>query len=226
MNVDDAIAWNTRGAPLGDGRKRDAEPFGHAGGTPPFLIEPFTELHPASLGHAKRPRQVPPKPQMFSICCMSGAERKRAVREYFRVDLKGDRAEFQKRTGYTKGRVTQILTGEEPLGEKAAIEIARRLRLPDDYFLGNRAIPTADTTARHAELLQLWDGLFADQREHLLMEIRAEYQRTRKAMSELRARGLLKEDVPENVLPPEFTRPAQRALEIVPTAPPSRRQKK
>ena len=147
---------------------------------------------------------------------MGDAERKRAVREWFRVDLGGDRERFLRRTKLSKGRATQILTGEEAFGEKAATNLARRAGLPDEYFNERAARPPRDAPPieKYAELLKLWDPLFQDQKDALMLTIRAEHTRTLTAIKEMRARGLLNKDIPENVLPDEFTRPAQRDLAI------------
>lgn len=161
---------------------------------------------------------------------MGDAERKRAVREWFREDLGGDRALFLRRSGLSKGRATQILTGEEPFGERAAENLARAAGLPDDYFVSRAARPanSAPLAEKYADLLRLWDPLFADQKDALMLTIRAEHTKAMSVLKEMRARGLLKEDVPEGVLPSEFTRPAQRSLAIgsdEPKAKPKRKRK-
>lgn len=147
---------------------------------------------------------------------MGDAERKRAVREWFRLELRGRRDEFLRRTGLSKGRATQILTGEESFGERAAMRLARKVGLPEDRFLGHREASSgkASLASEHGELLRLWAGLFAEQKEQLLKAIRVEHQKAANVLKEMKARGLLKEDVPEDVLPNDFTRPAQRDLAI------------
>ena len=145
---------------------------------------------------------------------MGDAERKRAVREWFRVELGSNREEFIRRSGLSKGRATQILTGEEAFGEKAAVNLARSLGFPEDRFLGRAPPAGASLAERYADVLRLWDPLFADQKESLLNTLRVEHQKAVAIIREMTARGLHKHGVPENVLPPEFTRPAQRDLAI------------
>lgn len=48
------------------------------------------------------------------------------------------RRKFMGKTGYTKGRVTQLFDPDEPLENKAARNIAERIGKPADYFLVDR----------------------------------------------------------------------------------------
>lgn len=218
VNIENAISRDAIGAPLADGRNRNPESLRDAGMAPSFCVEPIFELHAQSLGQAKRYRQVLPKRLMFRLHFMKDAERKRAVREWYRTELGSDRKEFLRRTRLSKGRATQILTGEEPFGEAAAIKLARAVGLPDDRFLGQARAPPVDATLaeKHSELLRLWDPLFTEQKEMLIKAIRIEHQKAMAVMKEMKTRGLLKADVPEEVLPRQFTRPAQRDLAIGP----------
>jgi len=61
--------------------------------------------------------------------------RKRRLRELLNGKrFKGDRAEFLKASGLSKGRLSQLLDANEQFGDAAAANLARRLDLPDGYF--------------------------------------------------------------------------------------------
>jgi SOS-response transcriptional repressor LexA len=62
-------------------------------------------------------------------------ERRDRFVAYFESKLKSDRQELMRRTGYSKGRITQLLDENEPFGELVATRLAERLRLPETYFL-------------------------------------------------------------------------------------------
>lgn len=79
--------------------------------------------------------QALPKPYLFSIPFMRDEARRQHFKSWFDLGpFKGDRAKLLRKTGLTKGRITQLLDGNEPFGERAATNLARRLGLKDDYF--------------------------------------------------------------------------------------------
>jgi len=70
----------------------------------------------------------------FSIGYMRDEARRRRFLAYFNTALGGDRQRLIARTGYTKGRISQLFDKDQPFGEKAAASVASRLGLPEDYF--------------------------------------------------------------------------------------------
>lgn len=154
---------------------------------------------------------------------MSDAHRRARFTVYFHEKMADDRGAFLRKTGYTKGRLNQFLDPNEPLGEKAARELERRLGLAAGYLdlydkpeaLSVRETPAPYLTPEQLELLALWEPLFSDQRADLLGAIRIAHARALRTLDEVQKRGLLSR-APEDVLPPEFTRPAQRDLAIEP----------
>ena len=56
------------------------------------------------------------------------AHRKRRLQQYIDERLNGSRAQFIMLTGYSKGRLAQLLdpTNEEPFGERAAVFMDRQ----------------------------------------------------------------------------------------------------
>ena len=64
------------------------------------------------------------------------AHRKRRLQQYIDERLNGSRAQFIMLTGYSKGRLAQLLdpTNEEPFGERAARNIAEKLRFSDERW--------------------------------------------------------------------------------------------
>lgn len=65
---------------------------------------------------------------------MNDANRRRRFSAYLTGPLKGDRALLIRKTGLSKGRISQLLDTDLPFGERAAARLAERLGLPDDYF--------------------------------------------------------------------------------------------
>lgn len=165
---------------------------------------------------------------------MNDAARRAAFRAYFERNLEGDRAAFMRRTKYTKGRLNQFLDDDQPFGERAATNVARKLGLAPDYFL--RGADRTEVEAQNAapalsleesDLLRLWRPLLSDQREILMAELQRQHAIALKTIEEVRQRGY-GSNAAENVLPREFTRPAQRELPKLETAPapgPKRRRK-
>lgn len=62
------------------------------------------------------------------------ALRRSKLRHLLEVQFKGDRGAFLKKSGLTKGRLSQLLDPEEPFGDVAARNLAERLSLPPGYF--------------------------------------------------------------------------------------------
>jgi hypothetical protein len=84
---------------------------------------------------------------MFSICFMRDDVRRRNFAAWFAgPPCRGDRAKLLSKTGLTKGRITQLLDdgGDEPFGERAAANLARKLGLPDTFFEGGSDHEPAD----------------------------------------------------------------------------------
>ena len=152
------------------------------------------------------------------------------VRRKFGQDVTEPRSEarraLQTKLSVTKGRMTQLFDRDQPFGEKAAAEVARTLNLDSDYFerdheedeLGVKARgDSADVERKQeqlARLTYLWEPLFEPQRERLLQMIQRENAIAREAIDEMKRRGWINPNVPEDVLPPQFTRPAQRELSV------------
>ena len=55
----------------------------------------------------------------------------------------GDRAKFMAKTGYSKGRVTQLLDPEVGLGEVAGANLAKRLGLADQRYFDKGGLSAA-----------------------------------------------------------------------------------
>jgi len=62
------------------------------------------------------------------------ALRRSKLRHLLDVRFKGDRGAFLKKSGLTKGRLSQLLDPNEPFGDVAARNLAQRLELPPGYF--------------------------------------------------------------------------------------------
>lgn len=62
------------------------------------------------------------------------ALRRSKLRHLLEVGFKGDRGAFLKKSGLTKGRLSQLLDASEPFGDVAARNLAERLELPPGYF--------------------------------------------------------------------------------------------
>jgi hypothetical protein len=164
---------------------------------------------------------------------MSDATRRAAFKAWFVGSLRGDRAAFLARTGYTKGRLNQFLDPRQPFGEKAAREVARRVGLAPDHFerleTVARAVRVGAKPARpldpeESELLRLWEPLLVDQKAVLMAELQRQHTLALKTIEEIRRRGY-DSHAPEDVLPPDFTRPAQRELPELAQAAGKRRRK-
>lgn len=154
------------------------------------------------------------------------------------------RAALMQKLGVTKGAMTQLFNQNESFGEKKAAGCAASLGLPEDYFeVDHAASPTdprlarsrahpeefTDADRRRAErehVLFLWDRLMPEQRNRLLAELEREHKWAAAGLTELERLGWRKPEVGEDVLPPKFTRDAQRELPIEPPAPRKKRGEK
>ena len=66
---------------------------------------------------------------------MNDAARRALFESWFSgPPLKGDREALIRRTGYTKGRISQFFDPEQPFGERAARSLAERLGFPKEFF--------------------------------------------------------------------------------------------
>lgn len=168
---------------------------------------------------------------------MSDATRRAAFKAWFLGSLRGSTAAFRERTGYSKGRLSQLMNKDQPFGERAGRNVAEAARLPLDYFErppggAPRAVHVGEKPPRpldpeESELLRLWEPLLADQKATLMAELQRQHTLALKAIEEVRRRGY-DSHAPENVLPADFTRPAQRELpklEVAP-APAGKRRRK
>lgn len=80
---------------------------------------------------------------MFSIgYTMSDQDRREALRQFVATTLKGDRSVLIERAGLSKGRVSQLLTGTGPFGERAARKLGERLNPYDPDFLNRTPLRT------------------------------------------------------------------------------------
>mgnify|MGYP000438065804 CR=1 FL=1 len=60
--------------------------------------------------------------------------RRSKLRHLLDVDFNGNRGAFLKKTGLSKGRLSQLLDPDQPFGDVAAKNLCDRLDLPADYF--------------------------------------------------------------------------------------------
>jgi len=82
---------------------------------------------------------------------MNDAHRRRRFSAYLSGPLKGDRALLIRKTGLTKGRISQLLDTDLPFGERAAARLAERLGLPEDYFEHEAPPPPTAPAGRYAD---------------------------------------------------------------------------
>lgn len=89
-------------------------------------------------------------------------ERRRAwLNHLVETRFKGDRAAFIKETGLTKGRVSQLFDPDQAFGERASLELARRITGLDETYFENPLWPSESNpledsiTAMTASLRQI-----------------------------------------------------------------------
>lgn len=133
--------------PLADGRKSSAEVGSEGGRSPFFGFKPGIDIHDASLVVSKPLRQDFSKPSLFSIRLMNDATRRAAFVGWFNGSpCKGDREALIRKSGLTKGRISQLFDPNQQFGERAAASLADRLGLPADFF--NAPAETASNVAQ------------------------------------------------------------------------------
>lgn len=87
-----------------------------------------------SLGFHKQFGQALSKPVVFRVPATMHALRRYKLRTLINSRFHGDRGEFLKASGLSKGRLTQLLDPAKPFGDNAAKNLADRLGLPEGYF--------------------------------------------------------------------------------------------
>lgn len=160
---------------------------------------------------------------------MRDEKRRRRFLRYFEERLKSDRQILIERTGMTKGRITQLLDPEEPFGELAGRNLARKLGLAPDYFESDHvdsqrtvhvgANAPRPLTAEEIELLRLWEPLLADQRDVLLSELQRQHTIALKTIEEVRRRGYDK-TIGNDKIPRAYARPDPPQGELLLREPP------
>jgi hypothetical protein len=128
-----------------------------------------------SLEHSKPFGQAFPKPKVFSIGLMENRRRDRFIAYFNGPPLKGDRELLIRKSGYTKGRISQFFDDEQPFGERAARALAERLGLSPDYFerdpaqAPKPAMAYRDLNGFEAQLIELFRKLTPEQQHaHLI----------------------------------------------------------
>lgn len=120
--------------PLRDGGGRAAEVRCESCGTPLLSLKPCVQIHDSSLGETKPVGQGRTKPPVFSIGLMTNPRRERFIAYFNGPPLNGSRAALMKKTGLTKGRLSQLFKENQPFGELAAKNLAEKLGLSSDHF--------------------------------------------------------------------------------------------
>lgn len=112
---------------MADGGRSSAELSSEASRSPFFGFKPRCDVHDASL--------VFSKPTLFNIRLMNDAARRAAFVSWFNDSpCKGDREALIRKSGLTKGRVSQLFDPGQRFGEQAAENLAQRLGLSLDVF--------------------------------------------------------------------------------------------
>jgi hypothetical protein len=104
---------------------------------------------------------------------MENRRRDRFIAYFNGPPLRGDRELLIRRSGYTKGRVSQFFDKDQPFGERAARALAERLGLAADYFERDTAstpqVAYRDLNGFEAQLVELFRKLTPEQQhEHLI----------------------------------------------------------
>jgi hypothetical protein len=122
------------GLPLRNRRLGDADVIGERSAAANLGLEPVIDVHGLSLGSPRRVCQAFSRPIGFSINFTVKEYRRARFKELLDSRFKGDRAALIRETGFTKGRVSQLLDPDEPFGDNAAASLVERLHLPAGYF--------------------------------------------------------------------------------------------
>jgi hypothetical protein len=134
--------------PLRDGGRGDLEVRCESCGSALLRSKPSVEVHDYSLGFTKPESQALPKPELVSIRLTMDAERRQRFKDWFAgPPCKGSRKELIRLTGLTKGRVAQLFSDEQPFGERAARDLAVKLKLADPRYFERAAVPAPPRTA-------------------------------------------------------------------------------
>lgn len=118
---------------------------------------------------------------MFSIGLMENRRRDRFIAYFNGPPLKGNRELLIRRSGYTKGRISQFFDSDQPFGERASRALAERLGLVVDYF--ERDISTApkmayrDLNGFEAQLVELFRKMAPDEQHQHLIEFNEKVNR-------------------------------------------------
>jgi hypothetical protein len=98
---------------------------------------------------------------------MQNARRSRFL-DYFNGPLKGSREVLMKRTGLTKGRVSQLFDENQPFGELAARNLAEKLGLASDYFEIGRAGAPAGLSDRALDIARQFDQMTIEEQQRFM----------------------------------------------------------
>lgn len=160
------------------------------------------------------------------------ARRRALLRDYLRVQLRGNRAALIRKSGLSKGRIAQLLDDEQPFGERAAQTLGRKLGLGANFFDSSPVEPlpagaVAVGLAVYDESLQSkWNHLIPEQREEIMAKIDAFVRQNRLAHDQIEAMGLHRY-VPDGEVAKHLPLPpAQRELLGPTPAPPTPKRKK
>lgn len=123
---------------------------------------------------------------------MTNSRRTRFLRYFNEGPLKGSREALIRRTGLTKGRISQLFDEAEPFGERAASGLAEKLGLPPDYFERDQpnhvyplvaSVPGGQVLALSADehrLLRDMRDLLPEDLERIMDEIHTKAEQMRK----------------------------------------------
>jgi hypothetical protein len=115
---------------------------------------------------------------------MTSGRRQRFLTYFNDGPLKGNREALIRRTGLTKGRISQLFDEKQPFGERAAMALAEKLGLPAAYFERDQAVhDLADEPTLSADELQLLQDmreLLPEDRERVAEEVRSRAEQMRK----------------------------------------------
>lgn len=107
---------------------------------------------------------------------MENRRRDRFIAYFNGPPLRGDRELLIRKSGYTKGRISQFFDKDQPFGERAARTLAERLGLDADFFerdTGSTPRPQMayrDLNGFEAQLVELFRKLTPEQQHEQLIE--------------------------------------------------------
>lgn len=126
-------------------------------------------------------------------------QRRARFKAYFETELRGDRKEFCRITGYSKSWLSMLLDPNRPFNETASGNVATRLGLPADYFEGDAAAASAELRddtpdgrrlrSEISKIAEWWSPLFQHQKEALFEEMRKAHAQALKLLEEMARRG-------------------------------------